>query len=281
MFIDTTLRRNQALIEVAAKLHQAGEIPPNTYVIDLDQLGSNVAKLSHTATECNMQLYYMTKQIGRSGWIGRYIQERGIPKAVAVDIDEAYALRQSGAEIGNIGHIVQPGQHQWKQVITSLKPEVVTLFSFERAQQLSAVCAELGTRQDVILRVIRADDFIYPGQWGGFLDSELEQQLLELKKLKRIRIIGVTSFPALKMNEAGTDFEATPNLETLRRSVTTLERMGIAVQHVNAPGATSCASLPILKAYGVTHGEPGHAMTGTTPLHAVRDDLAEVPSAVY
>jgi predicted amino acid racemase len=281
MFIDMTLKRNEGLITAAMLLHQRGEIPPNTYVIDVDGLTHNAKVLSEAAVEHDMKLYYMTKQIGRGGFAGKLIERSGIKQAVAVDIDEAYALSKAGCSIGNIGHIVQPGKNQWRDVLSKMKPEVVTLFSLERAVQLSDVALALGYVQDVILRVIRPGDAIFPGQFGGFLLHELNSLLPEMLKLRGIRIVGVTSFPVLQINAENTDFAFTSNLQTLLTSVETLASHGIEVKQVNAPSATSCYTLPLLKRYGVTHGEPGHALTGTTPLHAYNDKLAEIPSIVY
>jgi predicted amino acid racemase len=50
---------------------------------------------------------------------------------------------------------------------------------------------------------------------------------------------------------------------------------------VNAPGTTSSAAFATLAAAGATQVEPGHGLTGTTPLHAVTDDLPELPAAAY
>ncbi|WP_409291864.1 YhfX family PLP-dependent enzyme [Peribacillus sp. SCS-37] len=281
MFLNMTLKRNEGLIRAATKLHQQGIIPANTYAIDLDSLEHNVRELTKSAKEHGLNLYYMTKQIGRSGFIGRIIEENGIERAVAVDIDEAFELKKENCQIGNIGHIVQPGKSQWEDVVTKLQPEVVTLFSVERAAQLSATAEKLGLTQDVILRVIKPDDMVYPGQYGGFLNGQLEESLDTLLKLKGIRVIGITSFPVLQINEQKDDFRFTSNIETIKIAREILERKGVKVSHVNAPSATSCHSIPMLKEWGVTHGEPGHAITGTTPLHAYREDLPEIPSIVY
>lgn len=281
MFINMTLRRNEGLIRVAANLHQEGKIPANTYVIDLDSLEHNVNKLSQTAQQHGMNLYYMTKQIGRSGFVGKVIEQNGIKRAVAVDIDEAFELKKTNCEIGNIGHIVQPSKSQWNEVLTYLKPEVVTLFSSERAKQLSDAAIALGKIQNVILRVIKPEDMVYPGQFGGFLLGQLDGYLDEILKLKGIRVIGITSFPVLQINDEKDDFAFTSNIQTIQKAREILENKGVAVTHINAPSATSCHTIPMLKEFGVTHGEPGHALTGTTPLHAYRDDLQEIPSIVY
>ncbi|PLT29865.1 YhfX family PLP-dependent enzyme [Peribacillus deserti] len=281
MFINMTLKRNQGLIKSAVKLHQSGQIPANTYVIDLDSLEHNVKKLSESAAEHGLNLYYMTKQIGRSGFAGHIIENSGIERAVAVDIDEAFELKKENCHIGNIGHIVQPGKNQWREVLTDLEPEVVTLFSVERGKQLSEAAENLGFTQDVILRVLKQEDMIYPGQFGGFMLDQLEDSLDELVKLKGIRVIGITSFPVLQINTEKTGFNFTSNIDTLKQARVILENKGIKVTHVNAPSATSCYTIPMLKEMGVTHGEPGHALTGTTPLHAYKEDLQEIPCIVY
>ena len=43
MFLELTLRRNPTLVEQAIALHQAGKIPANSYVIDLDAVERNAA----------------------------------------------------------------------------------------------------------------------------------------------------------------------------------------------------------------------------------------------
>jgi predicted amino acid racemase len=122
---------------------------------------------------------------------------------------------------------------------------------------------------------------VYPGQFGGFLVDHMEGYLDELLKLKGIRVIGITSFPVIQMNAEKDDFAFTSNMETIKSARKILENKGIMVKHINAPSATSCYTIPMLKEMGVTHGEPGHALTGTTPLHAYRQDLQEIPSIVY
>ncbi|WP_191555862.1 YhfX family PLP-dependent enzyme [Metabacillus idriensis] len=281
MFLDMLQKRNPALIKAAAALHQSGSIPPNTYVIDLDSFERNVRALAKSAVINRVKLFYMTKQIGRSGFVGKTIQRNGIEKAVAVDIDEAFNLSESGCRIGNLGHLVQPGKHQWGIVLKQLRPEVVTLFSLERGRQLSEAAVKLGLKQDVILRVISKHDFIYPGQYGGILIDELEPVIRELQRMPGINVIGVTCFPVMQLNEAKTDFEFTSNLQTLLKSREILDNQGIEAIHLNAPSSTSCHTMPLLRKYGITHGEPGHALTGTTPLHAYSENLIEKPCIAY
>lgn len=158
--------------------------------------------------------------------------------------------------------------------------EVVTVFSAARAAQVSAAAASLGIVQPVLLRVIERGDRVYPSQEGGFQLAHLAEQLPQLLALPGIRIEGVTSFPALELKE-NQQLVPTTNVHTLHRAVALLQDEGIDVRQMNAPSATSCETIPMLKELGVTHGEPGHALTGTTPSHAVNFDLKEKPSIVY
>ncbi|URT70707.1 YhfX family PLP-dependent enzyme [Cytobacillus firmus] len=279
MFLDVTKRRNPKLIQSGVTLHQSGQIPPNTYVIDLDILGENVAALAETAKNHDFTLYFMSKQLGRLPFIGKFIAEHGIEKAVAVEFDEAKTLAEGGVKMGNVGHLVQPGKNQWPEVL-SWNPEVITLFSLARARQLSDAAVQSGRVQDVLLRVYAEGDMIYPGQQGGFRLEKLDEELPELAGLPGINVAGVTTFPNFQLSEDKKSMEPTPNFTTLLKAKGILEKKGITVKQVNGPSATSCETIPFLAEQGVTHGEPGHALTGTTPLHAYRD-LHEKPAIVY
>ena len=72
----------------------------------------------------------------------------------------------------------------------------------------------------------------------------------------------------------------TPNLATLRQASEALARAGHRGIEINAPGTTSTVTLEALAEAGATQVEPGHGLTGTTPLH-VSDDLPEAPAVVY
>jgi len=94
------------------------------------------------------------------------------------------------------------------------------------------------------------------------------------------RFAGITSFPALLFDPATRSVKTTPNLETLRRAREALAKAGRKDIEVNAPGTTSAKVLAFLAEAGATQVEPGHGLTGTTPLHVV-EDLPERPAVVY
>jgi len=279
VFLDVTKRRNPKLIKAGVTLHQSGQIPPNTYVIDMDILQQNVRMLAETANAHAIQLYFMSKQLGRLPQIGMMISESGIEKAVAVEFDEGKTLFDAGVKIGNIGHLVQPGKNQWNEVL-SWNPEVVTIFSTVRAKQVSEEAVKQGKVQDILVKVYGDHDLIYPGQEGGFRLEDLAAELAKLSALPGIRVAGVTTFPNFQLAESKAEMEPTENFYTLLKAKQILEDHGFAVGQVNGPSATSCATIPFLAKSGITHGEPGHALTGTTPLHAHRD-LPEKPAVIY
>lgn len=280
MFLKMTMKRNPRLVEAAVRLHQKGLIRPNTYVIDMDSLRRNAQGLVHAACQSGIELYMMTKQIGRNPAIAREIAGCGIKKAVAVDPWEALSLAKAGISLGNVGHLVQIPAAMLREVM-SCRPEVITLYSLAKAREVNAVAAELGIRQKVLLKVVGNGDIIFEGQTGGFKEQELVAVAREINNLLNVQIAGVTAFPCLLYDEAEGEFAQTANFSTVLRSAQILrQELGLEIEQVNAPSCTSIATMPTLAEAGATHGEPGHAFTGTTPSHA-NHDLPELPAMVY
>lgn len=280
MFLKMTQERNPKLLDVALSLHQQGAIGPNTYVLDVDAVQGNAGLLAKTARENQIQLYMMTKQFGRNPLLAKRIMEAGIPKAVAVDPWEALTLAKAGIPLGNVGHLVQIPKGMLKEIL-SYHPEVVTVFSVEKAREIGACAQELGYVQEILLKVVGKNDLIYEGQRGGFLEEELLEQAKEIMTIPGIRIVGCTVFPCFLYNQEANAIAPTENAKTLLRAVALLrDQLGLEITHINGPSATAVASIPLLKQLGITHGEPGHALTGTTPLHGVVAQ-PEIPAMVY
>ena len=107
MFLDLIRRRNPRLIEAAIALHQSGELPANTYVIDLDAVEDNARAISAKANSLGLTVMAMTKQMGRNGSFCRAVMRGGIKRSVAVDLECALATKRAGMELGHIGHLVQ------------------------------------------------------------------------------------------------------------------------------------------------------------------------------
>jgi len=280
MFLKITQQRNSQLLDAALNLHQGGEIQPNTYVLDLDAIEGNARLLAEAAAKNQIQLYMMTKQFGRNPLVAKRILQAGIPKAVAVDPWEALTLAKAGIPLGNVGNLVQIPKGMIKEIL-SYHPEVVTVFSVEKAREIGAAAQELGRVQEIILRVVGKNDLIYEGQRGGFAEAELLEKGREIMAIPGVRIVGCTVFPCFLYHQEKNIIVPTENAKTLMHAVTLLrDQLGLEITQINGPSASAVASMPLLRELGVTHGEPGHALTGTTPLHGSTVQ-PELPAMVY
>ncbi|GAA2259551.1 alanine racemase [Streptomyces amakusaensis] len=279
MFLDTVLARNPALVTAAAALHQRGDIPPDTYVMDLDAVESNAALLAAEADRLGLTLWFMAKHLGRNPELIRAIA-RAIPRYAAVDADEARALEAAGARPGNLGHLVQIPRRALPGLLAS-RPTAVTVYDLANARAVSEAAVRLGYAQDILVRLESAPGTGHPGQEGGVPLPALAGFAAAAGRLPGVRIAGVTAFPCLRCDPVTGEPRPTPNLGLLLTARETLRGLGHRDLSVSAPGATSVAALPLLASAGATHAEPGHALTGTTPLHAVDPHRPEKPAYVY
>ncbi|MDR2975820.1 MAG: YhfX family PLP-dependent enzyme [Streptococcaceae bacterium] len=270
MFLTQLEKQNPELIKFAFALHESGEILPDTYVIDLDRIEENAGKIAKAASDNEIELFYMTKQLGRNPIIAQTIADAGIEKAVAVDFREAEILMHNKLALGNIGHLVQVPRKLLEKIV-QYGTKYMTEFTLENLHFLNQTAYALNKQQKVLLKVVADSDIVYPGQTGGFTLRQLQEQLSEIQSLSNVIISGITTFPAILLNEERKLLEATPNLETIMAAQKILEAHGIENPVIDLPSATSCASMPLLKKIGATVGEPGHALSGTTPLHAVTE----------
>lgn len=280
MFLDITKKRNPQLIEAAVALHQSGQILPDTYVMDMDMIEANANAMLKTAAAYDMELFYMTKQIGRNPYIAQRLHDVGMKKAVVVDFKEAQVMMEHGLPLGNTGHLVQIPMHLLERII-AYGSDYITIYSLEMLQAVNRVAAKLGKRQAVLLRIVNDEqDRLYPGQYGGFLIDELSNYLDAFKACTSVDIAGITSFPCFLYDEQANEINQTHNVITVQTAKAILQDTGFSIRELNIPSATCSRSIPFIASIGGTQGEPGHALTGTTPMHAV-EDLAEKPAMVY
>ncbi|NEW62656.1 YhfX family PLP-dependent enzyme [Granulicatella sp. zg-ZJ] len=278
MFLDITLTRNPKLLEVAKNLHQSGDILPDTYVLDLDTILQNARAMADVAKQEQVELFYMPKQFGRNPLISKKISETAISKAVVVDYKEALLLMKHQLPLGNVGHLVQIPNTLLEKII-AYGTDYITVFSMEKLQQIVDVAKRLQKKQRVLLKIIEPTDTIYEGQYGGFHLSQLEEVVTYLSQQSYVELGGLTSFPCFLFNQVD-DIVPTKNIQTLQKAKEFLEEKGITNLAINMPSATSTYTIPKIKALNGTQGEPGHALTGTTPLHQVTS-LIERPAMVY
>jgi predicted amino acid racemase len=281
MFLERTRRRNPELIRSAVELHQAGRVPPNTFVFDADRFEANGAALRAAADRHGLRLYFMSKQHGRNPELFRRVVAPGAKETVSVSIEDARILHRHGIGLGHLGNLVQVPRADLPAVVSTYRPEVVSVFTVTKAEQLAAAARAAGREQAVLLRVHAPDDTLFPGMEGGFMLDALDDAVTGIAALEGLRIAGVSTFPALRYDASGTRPEPTANLATLGRARDLLERRGIAVEQVNAPGNTASNTMEIFAAHGVTHVEPGSALTASTTFHLYDDDLPEQPAMVY
>jgi predicted amino acid racemase len=278
-FLDRTVRRNPALIRTAVALHRDARIPPNTLLLDLDAFIANASILKTAAERSGLSTYFMTKQHGRNPVVYGAITEDGRASTVAVDMQCAQSLMSNGIKVGHIGNLSQVPDGDLDFVVGQMRPEVLSVFSLAKAASASAAAARAGRRQDILLRVREPGDVVLPGMDGGFAIDELASVVAAIGDMPGVRIVGVTTFPAVSYTSSGPAL--TSNMTTLTRAADELERCGVNVTQVNAPGNTAASVIPLLASAGATHVEPGSALSGHTPFHLVDDSLPELPAAIY
>jgi predicted amino acid racemase len=278
-FLSRTITENPDLIRTAVELHQAGSIPANTLLLDLDVFAANAALLKDEAERLGLRLYFMTKQHGRNPVVFGAAVEDGRASTVCVDIQCAKALHYNGLPIGHVGNLAQIPQGDLRAVIGDMRPEVMSVFSLAKVEAASAVAVGLSRTQDLLLRVCDEEDVVFPGMAGGFRLDRLEDVVRAIKTLPSVRIAGVTTFPAIAYTNAH-EPEPTPNLLTLLRAAERLSGLGVDIQQINAPGNTSFSTLAFFAEAGVTHVEPGSALSGHTTYN-LTGVSPERPGAVY
>lgn len=280
MFLETTLRRNPALIDTAIDLHGAGRIGPNTFVVDLDRISANARANAEMAGRLGLRLQAMTKQHGRNPFVALAAVEAGIGGIVTVDASEARILARHGLPIAHVGHIVQIPAADTVDVL-AMRPSAWTVFSLTAAERISAAALAVGRRQDVLIRVWKPGDFLHPGQEGGFRLDAVAEAGARISRLPGVRVAGVTSFPCLLWDAEAAVVRPTGNLESVTEAARILrDDVGLDLDQINAPGVTCVGTMPLVAARGATHVEPGSALSGHTPLHATQDE-PELPAMVY
>ncbi|MCV4796404.1 alanine racemase, partial [Escherichia coli] len=80
--------------------------------------------------------------------------------------------------------------------------DVITVFTLDKAREVSAAAVKAGRVQSVLLKVYSDDDFLYPGQESGFVQHSLHEVVAEIKKLSGLHLAGLTHFPCLLWDEA-------------------------------------------------------------------------------
>ncbi len=290
MFLEHTNKHNTTLIEYALELIKEKKIEPDSYVIDLDSIEQNSFKLLESGKNNNVKLYCMLKQLGRNPRIGQLILNCSVEKnkfegIVAVDVREALQLSRAGLPIKHVGHLVQIPRCNIKEIL-EMKPEVITVYSVEKAQEIQWVMQQegfidKGYTQKVLLRVTGKNDLLYPSQEAGFAPNDLVKAIETIQNLKGFQFEGLTAFPCFLYNDQERRIKQTQNAQTLIEAVSMLQsKYEIQCNQVNMPSCTTVQSIEMIAQLGGTHGEPGHSLSGTSPDTIDAQDPL-IPSMVY
>lgn len=281
MFLQALLQRNPRFLHAAVELHQAGLIPANSCVLDLDAIQANTAGLCRHAHGLGLTVYAMTKQIGRAPGALAAMTAGGADGFVAVDMACARPIVRNGHNLGHLGHLVQVPRSE-AALGAALEPDYWTVFSRDKADEAAAAAHSLGRTQPLLVRVFDEGDEFYSGHEGGIAVSDLAAMTDHIAALEGASFAGLTTFPALLFDESSRSARITPNMRTVARAADIARRhraCGERLQ-VNAPGTTSTEVLTLLAEAGATQVEPGHGLSGTTPLHAL-GELPELPAVLY
>ncbi|MBI9044970.1 MAG: alanine racemase [Anaerolineaceae bacterium] len=279
MFLKNLIKRNKSFVEDVINLHQAGKIPANSYVLDLDTMQKNASIMVDEAKKHNLKIYAMSKQFGRNPEAFKALAVGGIDSYVAVDMNCARPIQKAGCKVGHIGHLVQVARAE-AETAAKMTPDYWTVFSNEKAVEASKASKSIGTTQQLLARIYSSGDTFYTGHEGGFRAEDIVSIAEYFDQLSNAAFAGITTFPALLFNSETNKISPTSNLRTLEKAAEALAASGRNNIEVNAPGTTSSIMMEALAAAGSTQVEPGHGLTGTTPLHAV-SELPEDPAILY
>ena len=279
MFLKALQARNRAFLEAAVALHQAGRVPAGAYLLDLDTMTENAQTMSAEASRLGLDVLAMTKQIGRNPPALDALRAGGIERFVAVDMACARPIHANGHRVAHIGHLTQIPRREAAEA-AAMRADYWTVFNEEKASEAAQAAAAHGHEQALIARIQAPGDTFYSGHEGGFDAGDVEAVADMLDAAPGGRFAGLTTFPALLFDEGTGEARPTPNLTTLSEAASRLERQGRSGLVINAPGTTSARVMAALAEGGATQVEPGHGLTGTTPLHA-RSELPERPAMLY
>lgn len=280
MFLDILRRRNPRFVEAAMALHQSGQIPANSYVLDLDAVEANARVLKTEAERNGLKIFAMTKQVGRASSFCHAVKRGGIDRAVAVDMACARATHRAGLSVGHLGHLSQVARAEADAAARTFRPDYWTVFNAEKAAEAGQAAQKAGYQQNLLARIKAEGDTFYRGHEGGFDAEDVVRVAEALDNVEGGRFAGITTFPALLFDHGSRKVKPTPNLATLSRAAEALRKAGRGDIEINAPGTTSSVLLQGLAEAGATQCEPGNGIHGTTALH-VMEDLPELPAMLY
>ncbi|MCE1644854.1 alanine racemase, partial [Enterobacter hormaechei] len=80
-------------------------------------------------------------------------------------------------------------------------PDVITVYSLEKAEEISSLARREGNVQRIMLKIYDDHDHLYPGQEAGFHLSELHTIVQHIMAMPGVKLTGLTHFPCLLWQE--------------------------------------------------------------------------------
>jgi predicted amino acid racemase len=280
-YLNSLVERNPGLAEAAVSLHQSGQIPPNTYLFDLDAHRKNARSIVSEANKYGVSLYYMSKQVGRNPLIVQGVLSEGFRGVVAVEVQCAKTLYRYGIRIAHVGHLSQPPVHDIDYVL-SMDPEVWTVYSYENAKVLSDKAQRKGRVQNVLVQPVGKDDLFFETMSGGIPEDAIVETVDRINSdLPGVKVVGVTSFPCLLYDVGLHKVRPISNFHTVVNAAKTLkETLGQEITQINLPGNNHTSTMKTIAEGGGTHAEPGTGVSGANSEH-VFEQQPEIPAYVY
>ena len=183
--------------------------------------------------------------------------------------------------IGHVGHLVQIPKAE-ADAAASFEPDYWTVFNAEKASEAAARSEEARTEPGLCWRASR------PRATASIAATRAASRPpMSLAVADRLdELDGATlrrhhhlSGPPLRSGDAKNRPDAEPCDAPQRRRDIGAQRAG-GRSRSTRPGRPRLRCSAALADAGATQVEPGHGLTGTTPLHAV-EDLPELPAVVY
>jgi predicted amino acid racemase len=278
-YMEQLKNKNPELVEVATDFHRSGKIPTNTFLLDLDAHVYNAETMRREADKYNLSLYYMSKQVARNPIISQGVLDTGFKGIVAVEIQDVRILNKYGVKISHIGHLVNIPTSDVEFAL-SMRPEVVTVFNLGRAKQVATVASKRGFVQKLLVRPIGAKDLVLPYMEGGFSEDEIVPVVKEINRVKGVKVIGLTTFPAILFDLVKYEPFLTPNVDTVKRTKAKLEENGVKISQMNLPSNNHTTTMKMIAGAGATHVEPGQGVTGFSQSQ-IYGNSPEIPAFVY
>ena len=165
----------------------------------------------------------------------------------------------------------------------AMTPDYWTVFNDEKASEAGRRPPRTGRDGQLALaRIVAAGDTFYRAMRAVLPPTDIIAVAERLDRIDGARFAGITTFPSQLLSiRIRARSGRRPTSRRCAAPPTPWRRPAARTIEINAPGTTSSTvTFEALADAGATQVEPGHGLTGTTPLHAL-EDLPELPAVVY